>query len=313
MRYKSRLFEEYTIPTEGRDFLYAIAMVPKRARRVVFMPPLIGAGAAQAPLTFRNMTRCGCILLSFQYQGHPHCSGTFDLDKTVIDTRYAMRWAGIFAEERGLPLHALTQCYGTVPLLAQFADGECEVPLKSINLGSALVRMDQIMQIDGFMNYLSRHLGVELDREGLLQGLIEHRFDWTGPQCRGALFAYLSDMFPELKITMDAFEDLAYKRTDLESTLRQFLQSRYFDGVSVPASIPCHLFMGDRDNIMGLGSEDGRERYEENVRKLIPHAVVHYYDIDHFGRGPGREPLIDVMADVCEQSDGLSRQATVTV
>ena len=306
MRSKTRLFEEYTIPTAGKNFLYAMAMVPRRPRRVVFMPPLIGAGAAQAPLTFRNMSRRGCILLSFQFRGHPHCSGMFDLDKTVEDTRHAMRWAWNYADERGLPLHALTQCYGTVPLLAQFVGGACEIPFKSINLGSALVRMDQIMQIEDFMPHLSRRFGVEFDRESLLQGLIERRFDWNGPECRGAFHDYLAEMFPELDITYESFEELAYKRTDLGSTLRQFLQSRYFDGVSVSTDIPCHIFVGDRDHIMGLHSDEGRRRYESRVREMIPHAVIHYYDIDHFGRGPGREPLIEVMADVCEQSEESS-------
>ena len=118
---KSRLFEEYMIPTEGNNSLFAMAMMPKR-------PPARRLHAAAdrrrrrtAPLTFRNMIRHGCILLSFQYRGHPRCTGVFDLDATVADTRYAMLWSWDFAAERGLPLHALTQCYGTVPLLAQFA------------------------------------------------------------------------------------------------------------------------------------------------------------------------------------------------
>ncbi len=187
---KSRLYEEYTIPTDGNHFLYAMAMIPKRPRRVVFIPPLIGAGAAQGPLTFRNMVRRGCILLSFQYRGHPRCSGTFDLDKSVADVRRAMFWTRDYAEERGLPLHALTQCYGTVPLLAQFAGGKCAVAFKSISLGSALVSMDQILQIDDFVPHLSRNLGLELDKARLLAGLIGHKFDWNGPSCREALYGY---------------------------------------------------------------------------------------------------------------------------
>lgn len=307
---KSRLFEEHTIPTEGGNTLFAIAMMPKSPRRVVFMPPLIGAGAAQAPLTFRNMTRRGCILLSFQYRGHPQCTGTFDLDTSVVDTRHALLWAWNFAKQRGLPLHALTQCYGTVPFLAQFAPGGCGPIVQSISLGSALVSMDQIMKIDGFVPYLARHVGEELSTEGLLNALARHRFDWRGPACREALFDYLSDMFPELNVTRHGFEELQYDRVDLERTLLQFLQARYFEGVQVPSRIPCHLFLGDRDDMLGLHTAEGREQYEIKVRKLIPHAVPHYYDIDHFGRGPGREPLIEVMADVCEESEAASDPAT---
>ncbi len=311
MRAKSRLYEEYTIPTEGDGFLYAMAMMPKQPRRVVFMPPLIGAGAAQAPLTFRNMIRRGCVLLSYQYRGHPRCSGVFDLDKAVVDTRYAMRWARDYADDRGLPLHCLTQCYGTVPLLAQFAGGRCEVAFKSICLGSALVRMDHVLEIDDFLPYISCRTGMKLDKEGLLAALVERRLDWNGPACREALFEYLNEMFPELKVTREAFEELSYERTDLQSTLLQFMRARYFDGVGVPRSIPCHLFVGERDGIMGLHTPQGRRQYEKDVRKVIPHAVTHYYDIDHFGRGPGREPLIEVMADVCEQSEASATHVTL--
>jgi hypothetical protein len=300
---KSGLFEEHTIPTEGNDRLFAMTMMPKRPRRVVFMAPLIGAGAAQAPMTFRNMTRHGCVLLSFQYRGHPRCTGTFTLDRTIVDTRHALIWAWNYASERGLPLHALTQCYGTIPLLAQFAQGGCGTLVKSISLGSALVRMDQIIQIGDFVPFLSRRLGRKLDIAGLREGLAEHTFDWKGPACREALFEYLSQMFPELRVTWDSFEELSYDRADLGQTLLQFMRARYLHGITVPSSIPCHLFLGHRDEMMNLHTPQGREVYENNVRMLIPHAVPHYYDIDHFGRGPGREPLIEVMADVCEQSE----------
>ncbi len=309
---KTRLFEEYRIPTEGDEELFAMAMMPRHPRRVVFMPPLVGAGAAQAPMTFRNMVKRGCILLSYQYRGHPKCTGIFDLDTTVVDTRYALMWAWNYAKDRGLPLHALTQCYGTVPLLAQFAPGGCGPIVTSISLGSALVSMDQILQIGDFVPILARHLGIKLDLAGMLDGLKAKLFNWRSKPCRMALYEYLMQMFPELRITPESFEDLAYDRTDLESTLYQFLTARYFHRVSVPARIPCHLFLGVRDDMMHLHTDEGREIYENRVRELIPHAVPHYYDIDHFGRGPGREPLIEVMADVCEESEQtLSRKSTV--
>ena len=171
-------------------------MSPRNPKRVVFMPPLIGAGAAQAPLMFRNMTRHGCILLSFQFRGHPRSTGTFNLDRTIIDTKYAMSWARGYANERGLPLHALTQCYGTVPLLAQFTKNGCDIPFASITLGSALVRMDQILQVDDFVPYLARNLGRTLDRAGLLEGLAEHEFDWNGPACRRPCLTTSRRCFP---------------------------------------------------------------------------------------------------------------------
>ena len=174
--------------------------------------------------------------------------------------------------------------------------------VKSISLGSALFRMDQIMQIGDFVPFLA-HLGQKLDIAGLREGLAEHKFDWKGPACREALFEYLSQMFPELRVTWDSFEELSYDRADLEQTLLQFMRARYLHGITVLSSIPCHLFLGHRDEMMNFHTPQGREIYENNIRALIPHAGPHYYDIDHFGRGPGREPLIEVMAEVCEQSE----------
>ena len=118
-----------------------------------------------------------------------------------------------------------------------------------------------------------------------------------------ALFDYLTQMFPDLRVTWDSFEELSYDRTDIEQTLLQFLRARYFDGVLMPSSIPCRVFAGHRDDVLNLHTPEGRKRYESDIRALIPHAVVQYGDTDHFGRGPDRDPIIETMAEFCEQSE----------
>jgi hypothetical protein len=86
---KAKLFKAFRIPTEDGVSLHAKAMFPKptvEPRRVMFISPLVGAGAVQSLLIYRNFTRRGSILLSFEYRGHAQSTGTFEFDKAVPGT-----------------------------------------------------------------------------------------------------------------------------------------------------------------------------------------------------------------------------------
>ena len=125
---KCRHFEDAEIPSEDGVLLRAKVAMPKppmSPQRVVLISPLVGAGAGQPLMTFRNFARRGAIVISYEYRGHPLSTGTFELDKTIVDTHYALLWAADYARERGLPLHGFATCYGTIPLLAQFKEGGC--------------------------------------------------------------------------------------------------------------------------------------------------------------------------------------------
>ncbi len=190
---KPRLFAEYDIPTEGGEVLHAKAMLPKppcTPRRVVLIAPLIGAGAAQTQLIFRSLTRRGSILLSFEYRGHLHSTGTFTLDRTVSDVKHALIWAWNYANDHNLPLHGFSTCYGTIPLLAQFVGNGCGVLLQSLSTICGLFRLDQIIKLENFMPILSRRLGRELSCEAVLQGLRRNEFD-----CDSTLFGKRCTIF----------------------------------------------------------------------------------------------------------------------
>ena len=303
---KSQLFEEHRIPTEGTDLLHAKLMLPKppmAPKRLVFIPPLIGAGASQQLIIFRKLTRRGCALLSFEYRGHPRSTGVFDLDATIVDTKHALRWAAEYAQGRGLPLHGYATCYAAIALAAQFSDRDRSARLWSFSSVSGLLRMDQILRFEDFAHVYGRYLGKTPTVGQLKDDIAADRIDFGGDTFRGALHEYLSTLFDELDIRRDRFEDLDYDRVEIQATLHQLAQAGYLDGLVVPADVPCNFIMGRRDGFLSLKTEVGREAYRNHTRSVIPHAEVEEYEIDHFGRGPERQCVIDRVGDFFEECE----------
>jgi hypothetical protein len=306
---KNRLFEEKQIPTQGGALLHAKLMLPKppqRPRRVVFISPLVGAGAAQPLIIFRNFSRRGAILVSFEYRGHTHSTGTFELDGTLADVHDALLWTWNYANERGLPVHGFATCYGTIPLLAQFKEGGCGYLLKSLNTVSGLFRMDQILKFENFARILSRHLGRELSVAEFFAELAKGAIDCNGDIFRQALREYLSGLFPELQVGRDYFEEIHYDRVKVPQTLRQLSEARYLDGMTIPPEMPCNFFLGRNDKDMALQTTEGREDYKKHVLSLIPHATLHEHEFDHFGRGVEHDAVIDQLSDIFEQYDSAA-------
>jgi hypothetical protein len=322
---KSRLFEDHRIPSEDGIMLHAKLMMPKPPmvpQRVVLVSPLVGAGAGQPLLTFRNFSRRGAIVISYEYRGHPLSTGTFELDKTIVDTHYALMWAAKYANDRGLPLHGFATCYGTIPLLAQFTEGRSGHLLRSVNTISGLYRLDQILRIADFAPIVSRHLGQEHDAASLLSGIAEGTLNCDAYPFRQALREYLSGLMPELRVGIDFFEELDYSRVNLRQTLLQFSQAAYLKGVKVPPWIPCTACVGLRDELFSATTAEGCEAYKKHVASIVPHAMLHEFDMDHFGRGPGHDPVIQCVGDAFERYDtspvpphhvdALTRYQTVT-
>jgi hypothetical protein len=306
---KNRLFEDRQIPTEGGDLLHAKIMMPKppiSPRRVVLISPLVGASAAQPLLIFRNFTRRGSIMISFEYRGHAESTGTFELDRTVSDVHHALLWSRDYAANLGLPLHAFATCYGTIPLLAQFKGQGCGRVFKSINTVSGLFRLDQILRFDNFASVLGRHLGREMSKPEFLAALAGLEIDWNGDAFRNALREYLTGLFPELRIGRDFFEEIQYDRVKIPQTLLQLSQASYLDGFAVPPEIPCNVFFGRNDDTLATETVEGREAYRQRVLSLIPHAELHEREFDHFGRGVDHDDVIEHLSDIFERHDGTA-------
>jgi hypothetical protein len=303
---RSGAFEDYVVPTEGRDVLHARLMRPRSrdvAERLVFISPLVGAGASQALVLFRSLTRRGATLMSFEYRGHFRSSGTFHLDSTIVDTRYALEWACGYARRCGLPLHGFATCYGAVPLAAQFARGSRGFPLWSFSTISGLFALDQIIRFEDFVPILSRRVGAPLDGTALLEEVASRRLDVNGDAFRSALREYLKGLFPELRVGRDYFEELQYARADVAQSVLQLARARYFDELAVPPAIPCRFFFGRNDDALGLRTRERREAYRSHILSLIPHAEIREMEFDHFGRGPDHEAVLEQLADFFEESE----------
>ncbi|MCD4726521.1 MAG: hypothetical protein K8R46_02595 [Pirellulales bacterium] len=286
--------------------LFAKLLMPKlpmQPQRVVFFVPLVGAGAGQQLMTVRNFSRRGAIVISYEYRGHPQSTGKFDLDCTIADTHHALIWALNYANELGLPLHGFATCYGVVPLLAQFQKGGCGHLLRSINTTSGLYHLNQILRIEDFAPIVSRYLGRELDAPSLLAEIAEEVLDCDGHAFKQALREYLSELMPDLRIGLDYFEELNYERVKRRQALLQFSRSDYLDGVNVPPWIPCTAYIGLQDELLFARASANRETYKNYVLSVVPHATVRELEMDHYGRGPDHDPVIEYVGDDFERSD----------
>lgn len=303
---KSQLFETHQILTQGGDLLHAAVMTPKppvKPKRVVFISPLIGAAAVAPLLTFRNLARSGSILISFEHRGHTRSTGTFELDKAVVDVEHAMVWAWDYASQRGLPLHGFATCFGNVALLAQFKKQGYGPILRSITQVAGLLRMDQILRAEDFVPIFARHLGRELPMDEFMAGVAAQSFDWDGDAFRGALHEYIQGLFRHLRVGRDFFEQLQYGRTNIPLTILQLSRAAYLEGIQVPPEIPYNVFIGTDDDALDADTPEGLAAYKQEVLGLVPHASIFEGEFDHFGRGTDHGDVIDHIAELYDRHD----------
>ena len=137
----------------------------------------------------------------------------------------------------------------------------------------------------------------------MLAGIADESLDCDALPFREALREYLSGLMPELRVGLDGFEELKYSRVNLRQTLLQFSRADYLYGVRVPPWMPCTACVGQRDNLFSAHLPEGRKAYKNHVQSVVPHAMLHEFDMDHFGRGPGHDPVIECVADAFERYD----------
>lgn len=306
MKTKSRSHEKLTIPSEDGCSLCTVIMRPKPStptKQVVLIVPLAGASAGSQLLVFRNFARRGSIVICYEYRGHPKSTGEFDLDATITDTRYALNWALDFAHDHQLPLHGFATCYGVIPLLSQFKEGGQGPFLRSVTTVSGLYKLHQIMSIDGFAPYISRHFGREMDAATIVKDLEEGVLDCDAPPLRQALREYLLSLMPELRVELDSFEELRYDNLNMRQMLLQFARADYIRGAKVPESVSCTAVMGRQDWLLSTDTDEGREKYMRLVRAVMPHAYIYDLDMDHYGEGPDHDKMAWAGSDAFERAD----------
>ncbi len=301
-----KYFEYPKVACCGSDgSLGAVLMKPPQGpKRLVYIVPLVGSGASQQLLLFKNLVKRGSALLSFEYRGHGASSGTFSMEKSLEDSRTVLDWAQDYAEKRNIPLHVLSTCYGNIPMLAWFRGRSAGYRVRTLNSVSGLFDLHHIIKIEEFLaRYQRTQGGAVLDAglfsERVRQGILTV----DGDAYRNSLRDFLLDLFPDLRVTRDSFEDLAFDRVDMRDTVVQFAGMRPLEGVAVPEGVPCLYFYGIRDGLMGLDTPLGRLAYESRIGEIVPHAETRAMDIDHFGRGPDHGMVIEQLCDHMERHD----------
>jgi len=294
------------IPCATGDLLEAVLMLPSRdvPRRLVYIVPLVGAGASQQILRFKSMTKRGAALLSFDYRGHGLSSGAFSMRKSLEDSLTVYHWAQNYASDNGLPLHALATCYGSLVMLSWFQGGNSVLAAKTLGSVSSLLDLHSIIRVDDFFPYYEKNGGPLFSGGAqFIEEMQRGTIDVHGKAFRFALRDYLISLFPELRVTPDAFEDLEYSRADIQDTLIQFSTMTPLEGAVVPGKIPSLFFFGLHDTLMKLDSTEGRQNHESRIRTLAPHAEIRAAAIDHFGRGQDHDSIIQQLCDFHEEHE----------
>ena len=302
-----KLFEYPRVACCGGDgSLSAMLMKPPQGepQRLVYIVPLVGSGASQQFLLFKNIVKRGSALLSFEYRGHGASSGAFSMEKSLEDSRTVLAWACGYAAERKIPLHALSTCYGNIPMLSWFRGRGTGVRPRTLNSVSGLFDLHHIIKIEDFLARYRRSLGgAVLDAGRFTEEVEQGTLPVEGDAYRQALRDFLIGLFPDLRVSRDSFEELAFDRVDMRDTVVQFARMRPLEGVAVPGDLPCLYFYGERDGLMGLDSPLGRLAYENRIDEIVPHAETRARDIDHFGRGPDHGRVIEQLCDHMELHD----------
>ena len=300
------VFEKVLIPGPGAEQLDGILMNPLHtpARRLVYIVPLMGSGAAQQILRFKSFAKRGSAILSFQYRGHGDSSGSFSVKKSLEDAMAVLRWAEAYATARRIPLHVHATCYGHLAMLSWYRDGRHSRSISSLSAVSGLLELDDVVKAQDFLGHYALCRGESLlTADAFIARMEQGMIDLAGDAYRNALRDYLQGLFPDLTITRDSFEELQYDRVDMPDLVREFFRLRPLAGVRVPDHMPYLLFFGRSDHLLGLDRPEGRNAYITRIRALVPHAQIREMSVDHFGQGGDRETILRQLADFFEAHD----------
>ncbi len=298
--------EKFFVPCREDEHLHAVLFLPPSGKpeRLIFVVPLVGSRASQQIINFRSFVRRHSALLSFEYRGHGLSSGTFNMEKSREDTIVMLQWAIDYARGHGIPLHAMSTCYSTLSLLSCFREGAGDHGITTIGAISGLVDTRRILSYQGFAGFYEMHTDQPpLDAGEFFQSLEEGVIDHGSASFRQALCMYMRDLFPELRITHDSFEELQYSRVDHIATLRQFHTFDPLKGIRVPEEVPCLFYYGVNDDLMELTTPEGRARYTSQIKALVPQAEIRWGNFDHFGRGADRDRVLQRFCDFFEMNE----------
>ncbi|MBI3034897.1 alpha/beta hydrolase [Candidatus Woesearchaeota archaeon] len=306
----SRLREEYiSLPNGGALYGVMLEAIGER-KRVVMVPPLIGASAEMQPmLTFRNLTRQGADVFSFEYRGHERSAGFFSLANSIEDTKQALVWAQSYAERNKVPLHTVSTCYGTITLLANLPN--LNFGISSVIAISGLFGTGYVLPPQELASIIMEGVGITANDAGdLVRKIHSREINIADERVLNLFRGRLQKLFPEFDIGNDHFAKLSYDRVDTEGTVTQFLTNNLLDGILVPSDMPCHFFYGTQDKVIGLADPETLARYLKDAQRAAHHAEIHPVEgADHFMSGEAHRKVIRTICEIieCIERDNTKR------
>ena len=282
----------------GNDTLEGTLLTPPtRTKRLVVITPLAGSSAMYGLSMLKNLAKKGSQLMSYTYRGVLNSTGTFSTEHSTEDTRAVLSWASEHARQQGIPLHAISICYGSIPLFSSYSESPSPDPV-TLAAASGLAKDVAVFRPEGISKAYATHADLEdLTTEQFGALVRGGNIDPSGSIFLGALESYLTTLFPTgANIGRDHFEKLYYERTDMGSLLRLVCSNSYFDNLSVPHSTPVLYVYGSQDEHLHLTTEPKRKEYERRVTATFPQAQFQSFDMNHFIKGPGKESMIEALS-----------------
>lgn len=234
-------------------------------RGTVFVPPLIGGSGLQQIGYFRDLSRAGYRLATFDYRGHGKSTGRFCIRNTIEDARAAL---DVVRGEHPDPLLGVADCYGCIPLLR--AAQERPDAFRALALFNPIPSLQFVASPRTLLaNYFRP--------EGRLR--LRNPLDLYG-----MLAATNERLFPHVDKSRDHFGILDYARADFSRALREYLFLRPLDGVVVP--VPALVGYGRTDGVLGLDEPNAERAYRKLWERHLPNLSIRALEeVDHYWTG----------------------------
>jgi len=281
--------EDYIYTDKSGYKIHMVSLVPDKPKRLLLIPPLVGATGTLAIRTFRYFFREGCLLMSFDYCGHyKEIDNKFTLKDTFVDTKVAIAHASEYSKKMDVPFHVVGACYGLIPLIYVLNELQWPRQVKSIFSVSGLLDIDEILKFDDYKVYLEKRGLLFKDKDDFINFISKDKEDFINnrKQYIDALTDYLLEVFTELVdiISYESFGVLEYEKTQFYETFYEFM-SIDLPKIIIPRHFPCLFFLGKHDIILNLQAEENKTKYLRKINRIAPHAKLCNIRIDHFGRG----------------------------
>ena len=281
--------QDYIYTDKNGYKIHVVALVPNKPKRVLLIPPLVGATGVLAIKTFRYFFREGSTLMSFDYCGHYNgINNKFTIKGTFDDTDVSLYHACEYARKARVPIHVVGACYGLIPLVYSLNKMKWPQEVKSMFSVSGLLNIDDILNFDRYKFYLKKKGLVFRNKVDFIDFMSKRKEDFINDKQKyvEALTECLLKLFAELSgiISSKSFGVLEYSQVEFYKSFYEFMTVKVPE-IIIPKQFPCLFFLGIRDKILDLETEKKETEYLKKINTLAPHAKLCNIRIDHFGRG----------------------------